>query len=476
MTIFGIDLGTTHTCVSVYNGSPTLLKIDNKELLKSIVSINKNTHQIDVGKELPSDTHVNISNIKRIIGQTHEELTLKKIQFPSYLDKDLNVCVNGKTFTPEEVTSMILKKVKSEIEKIMPIKKVIITVPAYFHHRQRKATIRAAEMAGLQVVRIINEPTAAALAYNLQQKEDSQILVFDFGGGTLDISVLEVEDEAIEVISTSGNTFLGGIDIDQILEQYLFSEYERKNKESLFDTKKIREECKQKAVHMKHGLSLHREFGVEINNCRLSLKQWKFKYLCTSLLKSIQVPIQKALTDADYKPDDIDTVVLVGGSTRNYFIIPFLKRLFPKSTICNSIDPDKTVSVGACVQGYILENKDSNHLLLDVTPFSLGIAGINNKMIRLINRNSTIPVSVTKTFTTTVDNQDTIDVNVFEGERYLTTDCKHLCSFQLSGLPKHAKNHLQIDITFKLDISGLFYIQAVERTTKKQHSVTIEYK
>lgn len=462
--ILGIDLGTTNTCVSIYkNNKATIIPIDSNLTIKSIVSFNDKLEYIIGMKN--KDYPYSIQHIKRIMGKYYDDLDIKNdTTLPKYCVNHNNkpfIKINNTLFSPEQISSFILKYVKQKCRDTTKktISKCVITVPAYFNNIQRKATHKACCLAGLEVIRIINEPTAASLAYYMSLQKEETILVYDMGGGTLDVSLLEIEDDVIDVIATSGDTHLGGADIDYMIMSYLLSKSTFKE-----GVDKLKECCL-----IKHRLNLEKYVITKCTKkCIIFTKKKFYNLMNSKLMTRMKQPIQKVLKDSKKSAIDIDSIVFIGGTTKNDFIKEEIMKLFPKSKRYDKIDPDLTVAMGASIQSNLIKNNQNKCLLLDVTPFSLGIHGSKNEMIRLINRNETLPISVTKRFTTTRDNQTQIDIKVFQGEHYYTSDCQYLGDFILKNIKKEKKNKKHIDITFNLDVNGVLHIIAHECNTENK--------
>lgn len=478
--ILGIDLGTTNTVASYYKNNTFHLipLIQKSPILPSTIQCLQHKHPI-IGKSINEENV--IYNVKRIIGKSSNNVELTK-NMKIKEDGTLIYNILDKEYTPEKMSSFVLSYVKSCAEKHLQkqIQQCVITVPAYFDNKQRLMTKKAAKLANLDVIRIINEPTAAAIAYNLQTQKNQNIIVYDLGGGTLDVSLLEIDDNVIEVIATSGNNHLGGCDIDRILYNYI-------NTKSKNNSKMIDPIILNIAKQMKHTISLNRSAKCKVNNRLIRITPFMFEHFCKSFFQKAIAPITKVLNDSKYKPEDIHSIVLIGGSTRLPQISKMLKKMFPTTQIYNNIDPDTTVAIGAGIQGYTLSQKQnkmvpySKHkntlqelLLIDVTPFSIGVQGPNKTMIRVINRNSTIPLKVTKIFTTTRDDQTTITVTLFQGEYYFTHKCNKLGTFHLTDLPKQKAGLLQIEIIFSINCHGILHVEAIEKITKKKQSITLE--
>jgi molecular chaperone DnaK len=492
--IIGIDLGTTNSCVAVLEGGEPVViaNAEGQRTTPSVVAFTKNKERL-VGQVAKRQAITNPENtvfsIKRFMGRKFNEVQgeisevpYKVVQGPN---GDARVKVNEGEFPPPEISAMILKKMKQTAEDYIgqKVTDAVITVPAYFNDSQRQATKDAGKIAGLNVRRIINEPTAASLAYGLDKKKDEKIAVYDFGGGTFDISILEIGDGVFEVKSTNGDTHLGGDDLDQKVIDWLVSEFKKQEGVDLSKDSMALQRLKEAAEKAKCELSTTLETTINLpfitadqngpKHLNMTLSRAKFESLVIDLLEKTVEPCKTALKDAGMSAGDIDEVILVGGSTRIPRVQQIVKELFGKEPH-KGVNPDEVVSVGAAIQGGVLAGDVKDVLLLDVTPLSLGIETLGGVTTRLIPKNTTIPTKKTEIFSTAEDNQTTVEIHVLQGEREMAVDNKTIGRFQLTGIMPAPRGMPQIEVTFDIDANGILNVSAKDKATGKEQSIRIE--
>jgi len=469
--IIGIDLGTTNSCVAVMEGGEAVVipNAEGNRTTPSVVGFSKTGERL-VGqvakRQSVSNPDKTVSSIKRHMGT------------------EFKVKIDDKTYSPQEISAMVLQKLKTDAEAYLgqPVTQAVITVPAYFTDAQRQATKDAGAISGLEVLRIINEPTAAALAYGLDKKEDSTVLVFDLGGGTFDVSILELSQGMVEVKATSGNNHLGGDDFDQRLIDYMVAEYKKSNGADLSKDRVALQRLKEAAEKAKIELS-----GVTNSNVNLpfitmteqgpqhldmNISRAKFEEIISDLVDSTIGPTRQAIDDAKLSWDKIDQIILVGGSTRIPSVVEAIKKLSGKEPH-KGVNPDEVVAMGAAIQGGVLSGEVKDMILLDVTPLSLGIETLGGVFTRIIERNSTIPTTKSQTFSTAADNQTSTDIHVLQGEREMASYNKTLGRFQLTGIPAAPRGIPQIEVKFDIDANGIVHVSAKDMATGNEQKVTI---
>lgn len=492
--IIGIDLGTTNSCVAVMEGgSPKVIySAEGRNVIPSVVDPNSRIVGDVAKRQMVLKPKSTIFSIKRLMGKKYEDKTVQEdikwlpYNIKSGRDGMAVVEVEGKTYTPQEISAMILQKIKADAEAYLggKVTQAVITVPAYFDDSQRQATKQAGEIAGLEVLRIINEPTAAALAYGLEKKKAHTIAVYDLGGGTFDISILELGDGVYEVKSTNGDTHLGGDDFDKVILDYIAEEFKKEHGIDLRKDPQALQRLKEAAEKVKIELSSSPE--AEINqpfitqgkdgsplHLTMKLTRAKLESLVADLIERTIEPVKKALKDAGKEIGDIDEVVMVGGMTRMPKVYETVKNFFGKEPN-RSVNPDEVVAVGAAIQGGVLGGEVKDVLLLDVTPLTLGIETLGGVATPLIPRNTTIPTSKSQIFSTAADNQTQVEINVLQGERPMAIDNKSLGRFILDGIPPAPRGVPQIEVSFDLDANGILKVTAKDKATGKSQSVSIQ--
>ncbi|MDD2715408.1 MAG: molecular chaperone DnaK [Candidatus Wallbacteria bacterium] len=471
--IIGIDLGTTNSCVAYMEGGEThvIPNVEGGRTTPSILAFSKTGERlcgVVAKKQAVLNPERTVRSIKRHMGDT-----------------DFFVKIDDKQYTPQEISAMILQKLKADAESFLgeKVTKAVITVPAYFNDAQRKATRDAGRIAGLEVLRIINEPTASSLAYGLDKKKDHKILVYDLGGGTFDVSILEVGDGVFEVKSTSGDTHLGGDDFDQKIIDWMVTEFKKDQGIDLTSDAKALQRLKDEAEKTKIELSTVMEATINLpyitadangpKHLEMKLTRAKLESLTEDLLERTKAPMKRALSDAGLNPSDLHEVILVGGQTRMPAVVALVKEFFGKEPNKN-INPDECVAVGAAIQGAVLAGEVKDILLLDVTPLSLGIETLGGVFTKIIQRNTTVPCRKSQIFSTADDNQSAVTVHVLQGEREMASDNKTLAKFDLIGIPSAPRGMPQIEVTFDIDANGIIHVSAKDLGTGKEQKIKIE--
>ena len=493
--VIGIDLGTTNCCVSVLEGGAVQI-ISNKEggrTTPSVVGFTEKDERL-VGQIAKRQAVTNAANtlyaVKRLIGRKFDSPEVEKMrenvpfEITEAPNGDAHIRVLDRVYSPPEISAIVLQRLKLAAEEFLgdKISEAIITVPAYFDDAQRQATRDAGKIAGLEVERIINEPTAAALAYGFDKNKNEKVVVYDLGGGTFDISILEINDGVFEVLSTSGNTFLGGEDFDQRIINWLVDKFAEDNGVDLRGDRLALQRLKEAAERAKCELSSVSETTVNLpfiaadasgpKHINTVLTRAKFEELVQDLVESSVEPCQKALWDAKLQPSDIDKVILVGGQTRSPIILQTVKEVFGKEP-SSEINPDEVVAMGAAIQGGVLAGDVKDIVLLDVLPLSLGLETRGGLFVKLISRNSTIPLKNTMTFTTVVDNQQTVEIHILQGEREIVSGNRSLAKFELVGIPPAPRGTPQVDVSFEIDANGIVNVSAKDKMTGFEQAMQI---
>jgi molecular chaperone DnaK len=493
--ILGIDLGTTNSAMAIMEGgdATVISNAEGNRTTPSVVAVNKNGERL-VGQVAKRQAVVNSENtihgVKRLIGRKFDDEEVQRdVKLMPYEikkgEEGVKVTMGEKEYSPEEISAMVLKKLKTDAEEYVgeTINEAVITVPAYFDDAQRQATKDAGKIAGFEVKRIINEPTAAALAYGLDKQEEEKIAVFDLGGGTFDISILELGDGVFEVKSTHGDTHLGGEDFDLTIMNHLIEEFKKQEGIDVSDDKAAVQRLKEAAEKAKTELSSTKETDINLpfltadsegpKHFEYKLTRSKLEQLVGDLIARTEQPCKDALKDAGVKAEDINQVILVGGMTRMPAVQEKVKEIFGKDPL-KGVNPDEVVALGAAIQGGVLGGDVKDVLLLDVTPLSLGIETEGGISTKLIERNTTIPTSKSQTFSTAADNQNSVEINVLQGEREMAADNKSLGRFILDGIPPAPRGVPQIEVTFNIDANGILNVSAKDKSSGKEQSITIE--
>ena len=494
--IIGIDLGNTNSVAAVVQGGdPTVIPTaEGSPILPSVVAFNKNG-EILAGQVAKRQAIVNPENtvysIKRFMGRRYDEVESERQIVPykvtegSSGDARVSIPQNGKTYTPQEISAFVLQKLKRDAEAYLgeDVKQAVITVPAYFNDSQRQATKDAGKIAGLEVLRIINEPTAAALAYGLDKEENETILVFDLGGGTFDVSVLQAGEGVVEVKATNGDTHLGGDDWDERIVRWMVDEFKKDQGYDLSQDRMALQRLREAAEKAKIELSTTSETEINLpfisadssgpKHLQMKLTRSKFEQMTDDLVERLEGPFHRALEDADIQVSDLNEVILVGGSTRMPMVQDLVRRLTNGKEPNRSVNPDEVAAIGAAIQAAVLAGEMKDVLLLDVTPLSLGVETMGGVMTPLIPRNTTIPARKSEVFSTAEDNQTAVDIKVYQGERSMAADNMLLGEFRLEGIPSAPRGAPQVEVTFDIDANGIINVSAKDQATGKEQQITI---
>ena len=493
--IVGIDLGTTNSCVAVMEAGDAVVipNAEGNRTTPSVIAFAKNGERL-VGQTAKRQATINPDNtlysVKRFIGRDYDDTTSEREIVPFRVTKGprgdvrINVPQTAKDYAPQEISAMVLQKLKADAEAYLgePVTQAVITVPAYFNDAQRQATKDAGKIAGLDVLRIINEPTAAALAYGLDKKKDETILVFDLGGGTFDVSVLEVGDGIVEVKSTNGDTHLGGDDYDAAVVDWIIDEFRKDQGIDLSKDRQALQRLKEAAEKAKMELSSVMETEVNLpfitadasgpKHLAMRLSRSRFEQLTSPLTERLRGPVNQALKDAGLKPSDIHELVLVGGSTRMPVVQELVRKIIGKDPN-KSVNPDEVVAIGAAIQAGVLGGDVKGVVLLDVTPLSLGVETLGGVMTKLIDRNTTIPTQKSEIFSTAADGQTAVDIHILQGEREMAGDNMTLGRFRLEGIPQAQRGVPQVEVTFDIDANGILNVSAKDKATGKEQRIAI---
>jgi len=494
MAIIGIDLGTTNSVVSVMErtGPTVITNEEGTRTTPSVVAFTKDGDRL-VGQAARRQAITNpahtIFSVKRFMGLKHSDAKKELARMPYDVVKGKDglcrIKIERESYAPPEISAQILSKLKRSAEDYLgqKVTEAVVTVPAYFNDAQRQATKDAGKIAGLEIKRIINEPTAAALAYGLDQNKEQTVVVYDFGGGTFDVSVLELGDNVIEVLATNGDTHLGGDDFDEVIIQWLLAEFKETTGMDVSDDKMVLQRLKESAEKAKIELSTAQQTEINLpfltadatgpKHLQTTLSRSQYEKMIDAIVKDTLKPVRRALKDAGKKASDIDEVVLVGGTTRTPAIRNLVEKFFDQESN-KSVNPDEVVALGAAVQGGVFSGDVTDILLLDVTPLSLGIETLGSIMTRLIERNTTIPCEKSEVFSTAGDNQSAVDIHVLQGEREMADGNRTLGRFQLSGIPPAPRGVPQIEVKFEIDADGIVHVSAGDKATGKEQSIKIE--